>query len=372
QADATCIDVPDDSGSYVYAITADSRRRRASSKVEYECSIRVDATTKQSQTRYEDLWRSVGSVHTATSTKRLSPSSAVPANSSAMGQATDNCNQQFVRSGQYACVTVKEQPDVRFEKSGYPVGYLIATWVLWPGVGLYFFFMLYYISRSALRNIHLPTIPLHFGFQVSPEEEETEEPVQAWTEPAKQPQPTKKSDFDREGLEGGLEQRRSFRKLTLDDLCPELFPGLRLRVKWGIGNLWYPATALSYGLTPVPAVRFRYDDMSVSIGSKRILPIEEAHGMSRIRLHEDALAQIAQRRILKGTINLSVFTGTTFSSLDLDGSGTLSVAELRTGLLKLNIALDDATLQALLRRLDTNHSGKIEAEEFRRFLSTMR
>ncbi|CAE8642546.1 unnamed protein product [Polarella glacialis] len=106
--------------------------------------------------------------------------------------------------------------------------------------------------------------------------------------------------------------------------------------------------------------------------SRRVQKVQaQVHGFSRVRLHEDALAQIAQRRIWKGTVNRSLFNGHTFASLDLDGSGTLDVAELRAGLLKLDIALDDATLKALLKRLDTNKNGQIEASEFRKFLSTM-
>ena len=57
-----------------------------------------------------------------------------------------------------------------------------------------------------------------------------------------------------------------------------------------------------------------------------------------------------------------------FREFDTDNSGALSLNELRGIMHEINLACDDKFLEALLRRVDSNHNRVVEFEEFQRFL----
>eukprot|EP00051_Salpingoeca_urceolata_P002211 m.48132 g.48132 ORF g.48132 m.48132 type:complete len:307 (-) comp11972_c0_seq2:74-994(-) len=58
----------------------------------------------------------------------------------------------------------------------------------------------------------------------------------------------------------------------------------------------------------------------------------------------------------------------TFDQLDTRGKGRLTAADLRTALARLKMTASDEEIRDLLRRADTDSSGDISFEEFRRFL----
>lgn len=174
------------------------------------------------------------------------------------------------------------------------------------------------------------------------------------------------------------EPKNSMRRLTDDDLCDELIPGLRVRVLASfLQKRWYEATAVRYD-KEAGSVFVEFDKETMSNNVVRTF-LQNPHMRNSvtiykiadgcIRLHEDALSHVAKKRILQGLIQASLFNGTTFDTLDTNQNGFLDRTELQNGLQSQGISLDDVTLDALMTRLDTNIDGKLSANEFRNFLA---
>lgn len=68
------------------------------------------------------------------------------------------------------------------------------------------------------------------------------------------------------------------------------------------------------------------------------------------------------------TVRPCLLTPRFFRRLDRDGSRSLDAGELRQGLAKLGLALDEAEAQSVCRRWDRNGSGTLDLEEFLRAL----
>ncbi len=53
-----------------------------------------------------------------------------------------------------------------------------------------------------------------------------------------------------------------------------------------------------------------------------------------------------------------------FKIIDANGDGFITRAELKTGLTKFGMEVDDAVVDSMLAKADTNQDGKIDYEEF--------
>eukprot|EP00930_Biecheleria_cincta_P094284 TRINITY_DN8524_c0_g1_i1.p1 TRINITY_DN8524_c0_g1~~TRINITY_DN8524_c0_g1_i1.p1 ORF type:complete len:272 (-),score=30.98 TRINITY_DN8524_c0_g1_i1:294-1109(-) len=187
------------------------------------------------------------------------------------------------------------------------------------------------------------------------------------TEPSNQPSNNNAGRGDDSG--DGPETQGSFRRLQTSDLRPELIPGLRLRVLWpqaGPGRRWYPATATGYTTGSQEMVTLEWDKASL----RRTQSLRIGDGL--VRLHEDALTQVAKQRILAKAVEKSIFQNSNFPSLDTNGDGFIEESELQAGLSKTGINLDFNSARALLQLLDKDGNGKINSEEFRKFLMKSR
>lgn len=61
-----------------------------------------------------------------------------------------------------------------------------------------------------------------------------------------------------------------------------------------------------------------------------------------------------------------------FQSMDADGSGAISIEELRAGFRSLGASMPDQELNELFTSVDTDNSGEISFEEFRAFIESRR
>ena len=57
-----------------------------------------------------------------------------------------------------------------------------------------------------------------------------------------------------------------------------------------------------------------------------------------------------------------------FRELDRNGDGGLGIDELRALLMRINLRTEEKYLKALLDKFDTNQNGKVEFEEFQRYV----
>ena len=53
-----------------------------------------------------------------------------------------------------------------------------------------------------------------------------------------------------------------------------------------------------------------------------------------------------------------------FETFDVDGSGTITLAELRAGLRNIGATVSESDVEEILRETDIDHSGQIEFAEF--------
>eukprot|EP00933_Yihiella_yeosuensis_P084352 TRINITY_DN98791_c0_g1_i1.p1 TRINITY_DN98791_c0_g1~~TRINITY_DN98791_c0_g1_i1.p1 ORF type:complete len:430 (+),score=56.92 TRINITY_DN98791_c0_g1_i1:120-1409(+) len=367
QMESTCLDYKGGSGDAVQEIRFDSRRRRATGKDERaNCLISVDAVLHHSEEKLDGKYRLVEEF----------------AKNVDEGTARSICNKNHVRNDNYGCYVQYDEDEIRLDRTGYPMIQLVAMCVCWVVWSLGCMFVCVFLVRDTVWDSVVQNasdvkqgIKAAVSSKVSPNCPEPEKiPYESLAEKTAvesiEAETNQQMETNKADELASWEAVGSFRKLIESDLCAELIPGLRVRVLW-VG-MWYPATAISFNkyLTP-PKVQFKWDDSSLAVRGDPWLPISEPSGHAKIRLHEDATAQIAQRRIIQGVVGSSIFNGLTFDSLDADGNGTLSPEEVRAGLHRtLGIFLDDASLTALFNKLDIDKTGKINAKEFRVFLGS--
>jgi hypothetical protein len=262
------------------------------------------------------------------------------------------CLQNYVRDGLYGCFVQDGNTDIRFDRTGYPLGVLIGMCISWSVLGLgSILCCVTFICVSLPSSTVIPTFPT-VSLKVAPDAIGSSD---------------KTASTDNDVVPFTKADEGQFRKVIPEDLCDELIPGLMLRVQWpscgGFFSRWYSATAISYNLT-LQTITFKYDNMAIPFSKTT-----RAISLGQVRFHESALSQVAKRRIIKNAIEGSIFAGLTFPQLDTDGNGLLDPSEVSAGLNKHGIYLDYSTLESLLELLDKDGNGKVDAAEFKKFLT---